>query len=295
MTSPGWYPDPWHDGNGPAPLRWWDGATWTAQVQPGGGPGGGRRAPLVAILVGAAVLVAGAVVAAVLLLGGDDGDGGGKGSLAGGSATPSASSSPDDGKGSEGSDSPAPAGQLHDDKVNGLRIPLLDGWKATDNEYGVLLGTGDYPCPSLPQENCLRGGVSSFTAAGSLGGTAEQVAKADIADNAQSSYGADSQGRQAYGGIDGHDEVAAEAVTVAGRPGYLVRWKVQTAQGDDGIVQSVAFESPHVKGAFVVLRFGFDDSAQAPTVEDMKRIVAGVEKGAPPTGGGSGGTGGFDA
>ncbi len=28
-TPPGWYPDPDHQGHGPAPERWWDGAGWT--------------------------------------------------------------------------------------------------------------------------------------------------------------------------------------------------------------------------------------------------------------------------
>jgi uncharacterized protein DUF2510 len=30
LVPPGWYPDPW----GVAPYRWWDGATWTANVSP---------------------------------------------------------------------------------------------------------------------------------------------------------------------------------------------------------------------------------------------------------------------
>ncbi|MFH8366991.1 DUF2510 domain-containing protein [Streptomyces sp. NPDC018031] len=28
-TPPGWYPDPTHQGPGPAPERWWDGSAWT--------------------------------------------------------------------------------------------------------------------------------------------------------------------------------------------------------------------------------------------------------------------------
>ncbi|WP_052867419.1 DUF2510 domain-containing protein [Streptomyces niger] len=32
-TPPGWYPDPGHTGNGPAPERWWDGSAWTEQTR----------------------------------------------------------------------------------------------------------------------------------------------------------------------------------------------------------------------------------------------------------------------
>ncbi|WP_176724980.1 MULTISPECIES: DUF2510 domain-containing protein, partial [unclassified Streptomyces] len=28
-TTPGWYPEPGHTGNGPAMERWWDGNAWT--------------------------------------------------------------------------------------------------------------------------------------------------------------------------------------------------------------------------------------------------------------------------
>ncbi len=40
-AAPGWYPDPYRE----APLRWWDGTQWTAQVG-GHAPGGSARRPL---------------------------------------------------------------------------------------------------------------------------------------------------------------------------------------------------------------------------------------------------------
>ncbi|MDT0345651.1 DUF2510 domain-containing protein [Streptomyces litchfieldiae] len=36
-TPPGWYPDPGHTGDGPAPERWWDGSAWTGQTRAAGG------------------------------------------------------------------------------------------------------------------------------------------------------------------------------------------------------------------------------------------------------------------
>ncbi|WDV30695.1 DUF2510 domain-containing protein [Streptomyces sp. AD16] len=37
--SPGWYPDPGHEGDGPRQERWWDGGRWTDSLRPAGGPG----------------------------------------------------------------------------------------------------------------------------------------------------------------------------------------------------------------------------------------------------------------
>lgn len=109
------------------------------------------------------------------------------------------------------------------------------------------------------------------------GGTAEAVAKADIAANAEESYGGTT-----YGAITSHQVLASKAVTVAGQKGYLVRWKAVTSKGADGYVQSVAFPAPADSKRLVVLRFGLD-ADQSPSVIDT--IVQGIKVS---TGSGSG-------
>ncbi|MBH5337861.1 DUF2510 domain-containing protein [Streptomyces pactum] len=365
-TPPGWYPDPAHQGHGPAQERWWDGAGWTdhrrdapgaygaptepsvpgpvdAAAQhpgqapgqlpghptgqgygagqapgyapgqtPGYAPGGqapgygagqipgyppagqapgygqppapggaprGRGAKIAAVAV-ATVVVVGAIVGGVVLLN-DDEDDGKSGPKAGPSATapgghdsPTPTEKPSTGP----SDNPRTNDpEAAEDLASGISLPVLEGWRdaATDPSAGAGVTTLDgYPCPAAPESNCVRGGVFSFPASGYKARTAEGVAKEDIAQNAESSYGTDPVSKKkSYGGITSHKQLKAEAVTVAGTKGYLVRWKVETKKGDDGYVQSVAFPSPTVPGATVVVRFGFDVSDEAPTLADMDRIV----------------------
>ena len=93
--------------------------------------------------------------------------------------------------------------------------------------------------------------------------------KADIAVNAEESYGGTS-----YGKITSHDVLESKAVTVAGQKGYVVRWKAVTSKGADGYVQSLAFPSPAQPKLIVVVRAGVDTD-QKETVID--RITQGIE------------------
>lgn len=351
-TPPGWYPDPDHQGHGPAPERWWDGAGWTegrrtapsvhdAQTmlsapsayapappppgtapygpprgpapygpppgQPPGYPGGpppvgppagrGRRG---AVIAGVAAVVVAAVVAGVIALQGGD-DGGDKADEAGpspslGAPAPSEGTggSGDDGDGASGSPK-APGGdsRVAVDPANGIAVPILDQWTASPpHADGLGITTSPYPCPGDGASRCVRGGVFTFGAAGKgyRSQTPEGIAREDIARNAEESYGAgQNDGKPAaYGGLDGHQELKAEEVTVAGQRGYLVRWKADTKKGDDGYVQTVVFPEPGQPAAeadLVVVRLGFDASSAAPPLSSMDEIIRGIE---PATGDGEG-------
>jgi len=212
---------------------------------------------------------------------GQEGDGGTGGDSGGGS----------DGPGGEGGEEAPPgSGDRAMDAVNGIYLPVPEGWEGRSGTAGAGLTISPYPCPAAKELNCVRGGVNSQAAEDYKATTAEGIAKEDIAANAQDSYGkSPSTGDDAYGGIESHKEIASEAVTVAGEKGYLVRWKLDTAQGDGGIVQSVAFPSPLDADKFVVVRFGFDASDKAPDVSVMAEITKGIKPLSGTDGGGTGG------
>lgn len=340
-TPPGWYPDPTHQGPGPAPERWWDGSAWTDHRRdaqgvhsaptmigtpgpaapayppaqpgyqpgqapgqtpgqaPGYAPGGypgyppepgpasrGRNAKIAAVAA-ATVVVTAAIVGGVVLLA-DDGDKDDKakpGPSATGPAPDSSGAPSEDPTDEPSTDAPTTAPtddpRAAEDLASGVSLPVPEGWRAagTDPSSGAGMTTVDsYPCPAAPESNCVPGGVFSFPASGYKAKTAEGIAKEDIAQNAEASYGTDPVSKKkSYGGITSHKQLKSEAVTVAGQKGYLVRWKVDTKKGADGYVQSLAFPSPTVPGATVLVRFGFDVSDQAPTLADMDAIVKGIK------------------
>ncbi|MFF4567192.1 DUF2510 domain-containing protein [Streptomyces sp. NPDC001435] len=296
MATPGWYPDPWHEGGGPAGHRWWDGTTWTEHVQAPQPPGGGkrRRGLVVGLIAGALVLIAGGVTAAVVLTGGD---GGRKAPSAHGLASPDrhapspsashrAQPSP---SGSAGEDRhsgrsrppgqrPAVTGHVGD-TVNGLRVPVLRGWRGTSTRTGAGLGYGTvYHCPAVPADYCLPGGAYTRVIAHPGDLTLKELAQAEIGEVAQSTYGTNTSGQKDYGGITGHRRTAAGTVTVAGRKGYFIRWKVSTGKGPGAVVEAVVFPSPRVQGRYLLLGFGFDDNSTGPSVTDMQWITDGIER-----------------
>ncbi|WP_030616348.1 DUF2510 domain-containing protein, partial [Streptomyces sclerotialus] len=322
-TPPGWYPDPGHTGDGPAPERWWDGSAWTGhtraaqaapaaygspqqqetpgaygypQQQPGygypqaapggfgpaqpGGPGqgggGGKRGPMILAITGAVAAVAAlGVVLAVTLGGGDPQDDPKPAPTASRSTSPSPEPST-----SSAAPGPVPTDDEDTlvDALNSIAIPVLDGWRKEEFGNDIDMYIGPYYCKGAPSKQCMRGKVLSETASGFSETTAEGIAKADIEKNIEATYGKGPYGdKDYYGGIENHEELRSEKVTVAGRQGYLVRWKVTNKKGPDGIAQSVAFPSPGGSGSMVVVRFTFDVGGQAPPLADMDRILEGIK------------------
>ncbi|WP_255303636.1 hypothetical protein [Streptomyces sp. F-7] len=158
------------------------------------------------------------------------------------------------------------------DSLSGISLPVPEGWYGEELQVGAALTSKEsYDCPGDASKTCVKGGAYSAPAVvlGTRGGTAEEVAKADIAANAEESYGG-----EAYGRITSHDVLASKAVAVAGQKGYLVRWKAVTQEGSDGFVQSLAFPSPSRPDQIVVVRFGVDTD-QRQTVLD--EITEGIE------------------
>ncbi|MGW0825872.1 DUF2510 domain-containing protein [Streptomyces sp. NPDC002845] len=295
---PGWYRDPSY----PLTERWWDGTAWTdhrrqpeipqpppAQPPPPGG--GSRRAKFIA-LTAAGVALAAAVVTGTIVLSADDGDEPTR-------TTPTAaSSSPVE---AAESDTPSPAPSTSEppdddpavvvDQLNGITFPLLDGWVrpqyVTDDDI-VLTTPGTYDCPG-DAGLCHRGRVISRTVTFNDETSPEALAKNDIEDAANAAYDRDRTDKRPYGGITGHRLVNSGPVAVAGRTGYFVRWRVTTAEGPGGYVQSLAFPSTVGSESPVVVRFAFDAGGDGPPLADMDRITEGIRPiGDADTGGGVG-------
>ncbi len=298
VTPPGWYPDPGQTSDGPRSERWWDGSRWTEQIRfaaagawgPPGYPGmppvppvRKRRGLRTAIGAGVVIVVLACIGGGVYAMtshdngkadasshpssgpshrsDGQDGSPGGPGGVPGPSATPQ----------------PQVDHGYVTDPASGISLPVPDGWKGTAGAIGAEVTTGTYPCPGDTSQKCVRGGVFSQPAVAMnlKQTTAEAAAKADISKNATESYG-----DKVYGTITSHDELASQAVDVAGQKGYMVRWKVVTSKGDDGYVESLAFPSPSGEDFLVVVRFGFDVNAKAPKMATMDQITKGIKKAA---------------
>ncbi|MEW1685180.1 DUF2510 domain-containing protein [Streptomyces sp. NPDC093594] len=162
------------------------------------------------------------------------------------------------------------------DALSGISLPVPKGWYGEELEVGAAVTSKDtYDCPGDTSSTCTKGGAYSAPAValGTRGSSAEEVAKADIAANAEESYGGDS-----YGRIASHDVLASKAVTVAGQKGYLVRWKAVTSKGSDGYVQSLAFPSPARPQQIVVVRFGVDTDQGQTVLDEIAEGIA-VSKG----------------
>ncbi|GGW76206.1 DUF2510 domain-containing protein [Streptomyces griseoloalbus] len=316
VTPPGWYPDPGQTNDGPATERWWDGTAWTDQVRPVGsaaawgppapgtaaGPGypaypaypapappgrGHRVRNGIAVAVAVAVLASIGVGVYALT---DDGGGGGSTTSQGPGGRDGGPPDGEDGgpDGDSGGERPGPdtsepprieSGSVTDG-LSGISLPIPDGWYGQELQVGAAVTSKDaYDCPGDTSKTCTKGGAYSAPALtlGARGSTAEEVAKADIAENAEESYGGAS-----YGKITSHDVLASRAVTVAGQKGYLVRWKAVTSKGSDGYVQSLAFPSPAQPSRLVVVRFGVDTDQKEAVLDE---ITEGIEVS---SGGGSG-------
>ncbi|MFE7274606.1 hypothetical protein ACFU95_29165, partial [Streptomyces sp. NPDC057623] len=164
------------------------------------------------------------------------------------------------------------------DQLNGITLPLLTGWVRPRNatEADILMTTdGTYECPG-DRGYCRHGKVSSRTAAAGDGTSPEALAEADIQDAADDAYHRDGIGRRPFGGIESHQVVRSGPAQVAGRAGYLVRWRVRTAEGPGGYVQSLAFPSRVGTEAPVIVRYVFDAGEDGPPLADMDLLTKGI-------------------
>ncbi|GGJ01326.1 DUF2510 domain-containing protein [Streptomyces brasiliensis] len=291
MTPPpGWYRDP----HAPHLERWWDGTAWTGHRRPPGGtpppqtPAKGTpgRAKAVALVAAGAVLVA-AIVTGAIVLGTGDEDGG---STTANTAPTTTTSSPAP---SSPSPSPTPSedpGRVVD-QLNGITLPLPEGWvrpQYVAQDDVVMTTDGTYDCPG-GIGLCRHGLVSTRTASAADGTSSEALAERDIEDAADLAYDEDLAGQRPFGGIESHQVVKSGQVAVAGRAGYFVRWRVRTAKGPGGYVQSLAFRSSVGSEAPVLVRFAFDAGPDGPPLSDMDEITRGIRAvGDAATGGGVG-------
>ncbi|MFJ5779628.1 DUF2510 domain-containing protein [Streptomyces sp. NPDC093094] len=300
MTPPpGWYPDP----HAPHVERWWDGNAWTEHRRAPGPTGppvtvavpaadGPGRARAVALTVAGAVLVAAITTGAIVLGGGDDGSGTRSDPAP---TTPFTAAPPTTGPAPSSPETEESAPDTGDpsvvvDQLNGITFPLPEGWvppeHVTDNSV-VMTTDGTYDCPG-DWGVCRHGLVSSRTVS-SDGKTPEALAEEDIADAAEEAYGRNRIDRRPYGGITSHRQVAAGPVAVAGRAGHYVRWRVSTAEGPGGYVQSLVFPSTVGVGSPVVVRFVLDAGEDGPPLTDIDLITDGIRPvGDADTGGGVG-------
>ncbi|MFG2678791.1 DUF2510 domain-containing protein [Streptomyces sp. NPDC048392] len=258
-----------------------------------GGPGqsGGGRGRAVAFTAAAAVLAA-AVVTGASVLGEDDGGSPGTQappvtSTATGPAPVSDSPSPSPTPPEPAADDPA----VVEDQLNGVTFPLPDGWVLPRYvaEDDVMMTTdGTYDCPA-DGSVCRHGLVISRTVTANAESSPKVLARQDIADAADDAYDRDLIGSRPFGGIESHEEVASGPVAVAGRAGYYVRWRVRTAEGPGGYVQSLVFPSTVGTESPILVRYVFDAGEDGPPLADMDRITKGVRPvGDADTGGGVG-------
>lgn len=174
------------------------------------------------------------------------------------------------------------------DQLNGITLPIPADWEKSDSfaDRAVTMTTvGDYECPGQKGRYCRHGRVTSFTATQTDAATPEALAKEDIQDASDTLYDEDSLGTAYYGGVTSHTVVRSGAVTVAGRTGYAVRWKVKTGSGPGGYVQSLAFPSTIGVGSPVVVRFAFDAGPKGPPLSGMDTITEGIRPIGDTTGG----------
>ncbi|AQS70482.1 DUF2510 domain-containing protein [Streptomyces pactum] len=267
----------------------------TVPLVTGAGPGqqrsagGGGRGKAVALTTAAAVLVA-AIVTGVFVLGDDDGPEARTPPATATStvpepvtATPTPSPTPTE----SSADTPA----VVEDQLNGITFPLPDGWvlpKYVTEDDVMMTTDGTYDCPG-DGGVCRHGLVISRTVTANAESSPKVLAEQDIEDAADDAYDRDLIGNKPFGGLESHEQVASGPVAVAGRAGYYVRWRVKTAKGPGGYVQSMVFPSTVGTESPILVRYVFDAGEDGPPLDDMDRITEGIRPvGDADTGGGVG-------
>ncbi|MEU6487154.1 DUF2510 domain-containing protein [Streptomyces sp. NPDC046887] len=291
-AAPGPYPgNPYRD----LPVAGPYGGTAQGHPAAAAAPGRGRRR-VGPVLLAAMAVAAAVTLALVLLRPGDepgDGPGGTTAPAPTGSAGPTATGvtsapSPETGGADDGSEGEPTA---LTDQLNGITVPILDGWEKPEfssSEVPLATTTATDDCPASSWRSCPRGSVNSRTAATAGDGSPAAIARADIAEAAEEAFGEDPLGNRPYGGIRSHQVVAERSVSVAGRTGHLVRWRVTTEQGPGGHIQSVVFPSPVGSEAPVAVRIALSAAPGSPPLTTMDRITDGIRPIGDATGGGVG-------
>ena len=296
-TPAGWYPDPKPSDPVNPGQRWWNGTDWTVSTKPDGVlpvdvPKVRKRRP--ALVAGAVAAILGLGVgslATYLIMDGNSssnssssaaqshGFGNGNGGSTGGqNPFGEGGSGGSGGSGSGGSGGTSTASNAAVDMNNGITLPIPSGgWTGGTTQSGfAALSYGSYTC-AQSAEGCSLGGVSTSTLKIPASGGVQAAAEADMP-------GAVSD---AYGTVTGHKQLEAQAVTVAGQSGYLIRWQVDAKVGNNGTVEDVVFPNAN-NTAYVAVHFGFDIAAKAPAVSVMDTIVAGIQQYSGSTGGSTG-------
>ncbi|MFF8846065.1 DUF2510 domain-containing protein [Streptomyces sp. NPDC015127] len=255
-----------------------------------GGPGGGRRR-VVALAAAGVVLVA-AVATGAVLLGNDDDPGTPEAAPTTTAASASATSGPEQ-SASPTATADEDATELVD-QLNGITLPIPDGWEKSTSGIGTgttMYTDETYDCPGGGSSLCRHGRVTSMTATQTGGATTPKAAaEQDIEKAAEEAYDEDALGNRIHGGITSHTVVKSQNVAVAGRSGYLVRWRVVTGAGPGGYVQSLVFSSPTGTEALVVVRFAFDAGPDGPSLAQMDSITSSIRPIGDATSGGVGST-----
>ncbi|MGW4923415.1 DUF2510 domain-containing protein [Streptomyces parvulus] len=254
-----------------------------------GRAGGTGRGRAVALTLAAAVLV-GAIVTGVFVLGEDDGTAPGAQAppaVPTDTGNPPVTDVPSPTRSEPSADGPA----VVEDQLNGVTFPLPRGWVRPEYvaEDDVMMTTdGTYDCPA-DGGVCRHGMVVSRTVTSNAESSPKTLARQDIEDAADDAYDRDLIGNKPFGGIKSHEEVASGQVAVAGRAGYYVRWRVRTAKGPGGYVQSLVFPSTVGTESPILVRYVFDAGGEGPPLADMDRITKGIRPiGDADTGGGVG-------
>jgi hypothetical protein len=164
------------------------------------------------------------------------------------------------------------------DQLNGITLPVPEGWEKPQyvaDDKVVMTTHGTYDCPTRTGL-CRHGLVLTLTGSATDAASPKALAEEDIEKAADLAYDENAAGQRLYGGITSHRAVASGQIAVAGRAGYFVRWRVRTAEGPGGYVESLVFPSSVGSEAPVVVRFVLDAGPDGPPLSDIDRIRKGI-------------------